>query len=257
MFYNADVYQGVPELPRGSVKFLRVFQQDAKTYSTWEKTFVFSGPAVSAVQTEAVKRIVSVVPVEEDGSAYFEAPAGESLFFQLLDEQYRALHTMRSFSGVMPGERRACVGCHEMHSTAPPGKLALAQQRPPTPLSPPPWGTESIGYERFVQPVLEQYCGECHLGDGEARKDFDLTVRPATGKFQGHFTEPYLTLIGPAAWPVPIPEHGPTGIRFGGSVSRVRAEIERDLPERPGHRRQDGDLENHASDAVPLVAKSG
>jgi len=217
VFYNADVYQGVPELPRGSVKFLRVFQQDAKTYSTWQKTFVFSGPAVSAVQTEAVKRIVSVVPVEEDGSAYFEAPAGESLFFQLLDDQYRALHTMRSFSGVMPGERRACVGCHEMHSTAPPGKLGLAQQRPPTRLTPPPWGSESIGYKRFVQPVLEQYCGECHLDDGEARKDFDLTVRPATGKFQGHFTEPYLTLIGPAAWPVAIPNTGQPGYGLAGA----------------------------------------
>jgi len=216
-FYTADVYQGVPDLPRGSVKFLRVFQQDAKTYSTWEKQFVFSGPAVSAVQTEAVKRIVSVVPVEEDGSAYFEAPAGESLFFQLLDEQYRALHTMRSFSGVMPGERRACVGCHEMHSTAPPGNLALAQQRPPTGLTPPPWGTESVGYERFVQPVLAQYCGECHLGDGKARKDFDLTVRSATGKFQGHFTEPYLTLIGPAAWPEAIPNTGQLGYGLAGA----------------------------------------
>lgn len=217
VFYTADVYQGVPELPRGSVKFLRVFQQDAKTYSTWQKTFVYSGPAVSAVQTEAVKRIVSVVPVEEDGSAYFEAPAGESLFFQLLDDQYRAVHTMRSFSGVMPGERRACVGCHEMHSTAPANRLALAQLRPPTPLSPPPWGTESIGYERFVQPVLEQYCGECHLGDGEARKDFDLTMRPAAGEFQGHFTEPYLTLIGPAAWPVPIPDTGQPGYGLAGA----------------------------------------
>lgn len=217
VFYNADVYQGVPELPRGSVKFLRVYQQDAKTYSTWHKTFVFSGPAVSAVQTEAVKRIVSVVPVEDDGSAYFVAPAGESLFFQLLDDQYRALHTMRSFSGVMPGERRACVGCHEMHSTAPANRLGLAQLRPPTPLSPPPWGTESIGYERFVQPVLEQYCGECHLGNGEARKDFDLTVRPATGEFHGHFTEPYLTLIGPAAWPVPIPDTGQPGYGLAGA----------------------------------------
>ncbi len=217
VFYNADVYQGVPELPRGSVKFLRVFQQDAKTYSTWEKQFVFSGPAVSAVQTEAVKRIVSVVPVEEDGSAYFEAPAGEALFFQLLDDQYRALHTMRSFSGVMPGERRACVGCHEMHSTAPPGKPGSASQRPPTPLSLPPWGTESVGYKRFVQPVLERYCGECHLGDGEARQDFDLTVRPATGEFHGHFTEPYLTLIGPAAWPVRIPDTGQAGYGLAGA----------------------------------------
>ena len=83
MFYNADVYQGVPDVPRGSVKFLRVFQQDAKTYSTWQKTFVFSGPAVSAVQTEAVKRIISVVPVEPDGSAYFEVPAMRSLLFAI------------------------------------------------------------------------------------------------------------------------------------------------------------------------------
>ncbi|NQT36242.1 MAG: hypothetical protein HQ581_02070 [Planctomycetes bacterium] len=217
LFYSADVCQGVSELPRGSVKYLRVFQQDAKTYSTWEKQFVFSGPAVSAVQSEAVKRIVSVVPVEADGSVYFEAPAGESLFFQLLDGQYRALHTMRSFSGVMPGERRGCVGCHKMHSNSPPRKPGVAMGRSPTKLSPPPWGTESIGYGRFVQPVLEQYCGECHLGDGKARKDFDLTERPATGKFQGHFTEPYLTLIGPAAWPVPIPDTGQPGYGLAGA----------------------------------------
>ncbi|KPK48024.1 MAG: hypothetical protein AMK72_07610, partial [Planctomycetes bacterium SM23_25] len=99
--YSADIYQGVPELPRGSVKYLRVFQQDAKTYSTWFKTFVFSGPPVSAVQSEAVKRIVSTVPVEADGSVYFEAPAGKALFFQLLDEHGRALHTMRSFVGLL------------------------------------------------------------------------------------------------------------------------------------------------------------
>jgi len=217
VFYSADVYQGVPDLPRGSVKYLRVFQQDAKTYSTWNKTFVFSGPAVSAVQTEAVKRIVSVVPVEADGSVYFKAPAGESLFFQLLDDRYRALHTMRSFAGVLPGERRGCVGCHEMHSTAPPSRFGLAQQRPPTELIPPPWGTESIGYQRFVQGVLDRYCGECHQGDGKARKDFDLTVRPAPGAFKGHFKEPYLTLIGPAAWPVPVPDKGQPGYGIAGA----------------------------------------
>ena len=217
VFYSADVYQGVPELPRGSVKYLRVFQQDAKTYSTWNKTFAFSGPPVSAVQTEAVKRIVSVVPVEADGSVHFKAPAGESLYFQLLDEHYRALHTMRSFAGVLPGERRGCVGCHEMHSTAPPTRAGLAQRRPPTELSPPPWGTESIGYQRFVQPVLDRYCGKCHQGDGDARKDCDLTVRPAPGAFQTHFKEPYLTLIGPAAWPVPVPNNGQAGYGIAGA----------------------------------------
>jgi len=216
VFYNADVYQGVPELPHDSARYLRVFQQDPKTYSTWHKTFVFSGPAVSAVQTEAVKRIVTVVPVESDGSVYFEAPAGEALFFQLLDEQYRALHTMRSFTGVMPGERRSCIGCHEMQGTAPP-QSGLAQQRPPTPLTPPPWSDESIGYERFVQPVLDRYCGRCHQGDGKGRKNFDLTLRPAPGVFAGHFKEPYLTLIGPAAWPRPAPGKGRPGYGFAGA----------------------------------------
>jgi len=216
-FYNVDVYQGVPELPRGSVKYLRVFQQDAKTYSTWKKTFAFSGPPVSAVQTEAVKRIVSVVPVESDGSVYFEAPAGESLYFQLLDDRYRALHTMRSFTGALPGESRSCVGCHKMHSTAPPNRPGLAARRPATAISPPPWGNETIGYERFVQPVLDRYCGECHQGEAKARKDCDLTLRPATGVFKEHFKEPYLTLIGPAAWPVPVSAKDRPGYGLAGA----------------------------------------
>lgn len=196
VFYSADVYQGVPDLPRGSVKYLRVFQQDAKTYSTWFKTFRLSGPPVSIVQEEAVKRIVSVAPVEPDGSVYFRAPSGKSLYFQLLDEHYRALQTMRSFTWAMPGEQRGCVGCHEMHSTTPPMKQGLALGRSPTDASPPPWGAESIGYERFAQPVLDRYCGECHQGDGEARKDLDLTLRPGMDVFK----EPYLTLVGDAVW---------------------------------------------------------
>ena len=217
VFYSGDVCQGVPDLERGRVKYLRVFQQDAKTYSTWQKIFAFSGPAVSAVQSEAVKRIVSTVPVEPDGSVYFEVPAGQALYFQLLDEHYRALHTMRSFTGVLPGERRGCVGCHSMHTIAPPNQPGLASRRPPTALNPPPWGAESIGYERFVQPVLDRYCGKCHQGEGEARQKLDLTLRPAAGDFR-LFKEPYLTLIGPAAWPVPVPKTGQPGYGIAGAI---------------------------------------
>lgn len=218
LFYNLDVYQGLPELPRGSVKYLRVFHQADSPYSTWKKLFAFSGPVISAVQSEAVKRIVSVVPVEKDGSVFFEAPAGKALFFQLLDEHYQALHTMRSFTGIMPGERRGCVGCHESRSVAPLGKSSLALKRPPTKLSPPPWGMESIGYHRFVQPVLNRYCGKCHQGDGKARKVFDLTVRPAPGVFRGHFKQPYLTLLGPAAWPHPAPDADQPGFGLAGAI---------------------------------------
>jgi hypothetical protein len=225
-FYSADVYRGMPEVPRGKIKYLRVFQLDYKTYSTWEKTYRHSGPAVSIVQEEGVKRILSEVPVEDDGSVHFVAPAGYSLFFQLLDADRRCLQTMRSFTGLMPGEQRGCVGCHEQHSVTPsyghaelslshhdldgtrqPGAapLAKALQRPPTELSPPPWGTESISYERFVQPVLDQYCVACHRGQTPGSHEPDLRLRPGHGPFR----EPYLTMIGPAAWGHSVPADRP------------------------------------------------
>lgn len=201
VLFSADVCQGVPDLPRGAVKYLRVFQPDYKTYSTWEKTYRHSGPTVSIVQEDTVKRILGEVPVEADGSVNFEVPAGQAIYFQLLDGQHRCLQTMRSFTGVMPGEVRGCVGCHESHSTPAPGTpvMATALRRKPSPITPPPWGSESIGYERFVQPVLDQYCGKCHQGEGKAREKLDLTLRPGDGPFK----EPYLTLVGEAGWGSP------------------------------------------------------
>ncbi len=65
--------------------------------------------------------------------------------------------------------------------------------------------------------MLDRYCGKCHQGDGKARKDFDLTLRPASGIFKGHFKEPYLTLIGPAAWPTPVPGEGQPGYGLAGA----------------------------------------
>ncbi len=216
VFYCSDVYEGVPDLPRGSVKFLRVFQLDYKTYTTWKKTYRHSGPAVSIVQEEGVKRILSEVPVESDGSAYFKVPPGRALYFQLLDEHRRCLQIMRSFAGLMPGEMRGCVGCHESHSTAPARNTGLALRRPPHELTPPPWGEESISFERFVQPVLDRYCGECHQGDGdpEARKQLDLTLRPGVDVFK----EPYLTLVGPAGWGNPFAKKNQPGCGIAGAI---------------------------------------
>jgi len=122
----------------------------------------------------------------------------------------------------MPGEQRGCVGCHESHSATPPWKSGLAFRRSPTELTPPPWGAESISYERFAQPVLDRYCGKCHQGEGKARKKLDMTLRP------GHsvFKEPYLTLVGPAggyealvgSWGNPVPDTGQPGYGFAGAI---------------------------------------
>jgi len=223
VFYSADVYQGMTGVPRGTVKYLRVFQQDYKTYSTWNKTYRHSGPTVSIVQEEGVKRILSEVPVERDGSVYFKAPAGVSLYFQLLDAQRRCVQTMRSFTGLMPGERRGCVGCHELHSTATLRQGGLALQRPPSELSPPPWGTESIGFERFVQPVLDRYCVKCHQGKDPGPAEPNLALRPGHGPFR----EPYLTLVGPAGWGNPVGTGRP-GYGIAGAIPVETAYGQRD-----------------------------
>ena len=205
VLFSTNVRQNVPGLNAAKVKHLRVIQMDSRTYSLWTRDGRFSGPVVSALQDDGVKRILGTVPVEADGSVHFNVPPGAALHFQLLDEHYRAVQTMRSFVGVMPGEERGCVGCHELHTVTPLNRRGTALRREPSDPQPPPWGTESISYKRMVQPVLDRYCGKCHQGDGKGRKKLDLTLRSG----RGIFAEPYLTLVGPVGFGLNRKPHTP------------------------------------------------
>ncbi len=212
VIYSANVYYGAPPEIRDKARFLRVLNIEHKTYTYWHRRpYLSTGPVVSAVQSEGVKHIFGTVPIEKDGSVAFEAPAGFPLHFQLLDEEYRAMQTMRSFTGVMPGEQRGCLGCHESHSRTPSfeAQPTLALRAGPRTIDPPPWGDASISFPRFVQPVLDQYCGKCHQGDGEGRKVVDFTDRPGFLIF----SEPYMLLTGRPAWgrPYELPENPPPG----------------------------------------------
>jgi len=180
VMYSNDVYQGVPEKLRGLAKYLRVFRMEHKTYTYWHlRAWEHSGPVISGVQADAVKWILGTVPIEADGSVSFRAPSGVPLYFQLLDEDYRALQTMRSFTGVMPGERRGCLGCHERSIAAPAvGRPSIAGSKPPRDITPPPWGVDSVSFPRYVRPALDRYCGACHQGEGAARETLDMTPRP-------------------------------------------------------------------------------
>ena len=198
VIFSNNVYQGAPAGLQGKAKFLRVIHIEPKTYTYWNKRpYLSTGPVVSAVQSEGVKRVLGTVPIEADGSVAFHAPSGMSLHFQLLDERQRALQTMRSFASVMPGEYHGCLGCHESHSKAPAGDThSLAFAKPPRDIAPPPWSDTTVSYPRYVRPVLDRYCARCHEGDGKARKTLDFTFRPGFMDWD----ETYYTLIGKPTW---------------------------------------------------------
>jgi hypothetical protein len=199
IIYSNNVYEGAPAELKDKAKYLRIWSIDHKTYTYWfKRNYVSSGPEISAVQSEGIKKIIGTVPIESDGSVNFVAPSGIALHFQLLDENQRALQTMKSFTGVQPGEPRGCLGCHESHTrTINVTQMGKALQRSPSTIKPVPWEDISVGYERYVQPALDKYCIKCHQSpEQEGYKKFNATLRQG---FLG-FKEPYMTLLGSPTW---------------------------------------------------------
>ncbi|MBI3921989.1 MAG: hypothetical protein HY318_11280, partial [Armatimonadetes bacterium] len=117
-----------------------------------------------------------IVPVEEDGSANFYAPAEKQLYFQVLDKDFNELQRMRSVVHLQPGETRTCVGCHEGRHVSPPDHKAMALRRPPNNLQPPSWGAGAFSYQKVVQPVLDGKCVSCHNPQGQSKLDLTATL---------------------------------------------------------------------------------
>ena len=118
--------------------------------------------------TFTLERILGTVPVDPDGSAYFEAPALRSLFFVALDENGRAVKRMQSFTTVQPGETLGCLGCHEERTASvPPARFPSAATRHPGTIEPFRDVPDLPDYTRDIQPVLDHNCVRCH--DDEQR----------------------------------------------------------------------------------------
>ncbi len=114
--------------------------------------------------TFTLERILGTVPVEPDGSAYFEVPAMRSVFFVALDEKDMAVKRMQSFTSVQPGEMMSCVGCHEHRSQTPRADFysTLAVRKPAAQIQPIRDAPEVFDFPRDVQPVLNALCTDCH-----------------------------------------------------------------------------------------------
>ena len=195
-YFVQDVYQSNVELTPGAVKGLRILQVLPKT------TPNANNPPVGLANASPGKQVLGTVPVEEDGSAFFRAPAGIPLSFQVLDGRGQAIHTMRSITYLQPGERASCVGCHEDRMTAPPHAPAgLALRRAPSIIQPGPDGSKPLSFPILVQPVLDRLCVSCH-GDDQV-DSLDRQPLNLTGAPEGHYTKSYAALakrVPHSAW---------------------------------------------------------
>jgi hypothetical protein len=182
-----DIYHGMEGIERGEVKWIRVLEQLPRPWAcrrTWSPSMGHTS-LISHRTALAAKAMHGVVPVYEDGSAHFFVPANRNIYFEALDENFMELQRERTYVNYLPGERRACVGCHETPNDTPPSQLGvpMAMKKPPVMAVPQPGdktAARPLHYPSDVQPVLDRHCIRCHGADNPAAK-LDLTGELTTG----------------------------------------------------------------------------
>ncbi len=223
--YVQDVYYGpsAEGIERGTVKKLRVVKLFYKPATIgaggWAPNRKDVGPGrpyggygwhsvlpagVGSASFDA-KEILGEAVVHPDGSAMFEVPAREPVYFQLVDADGLVVQTMRSWATLMPNENFSCVGCHEENEAAPLSNAhkTIAMQHPPQKLQPIPQLTGApFSYPKTVQPILDRRCTACHA-PGQKAEAIDLTGTLVSDNLQDRgtnstrrkFNQSYLTLL--------------------------------------------------------------
>jgi formylglycine-generating enzyme required for sulfatase activity len=187
--YIQDIYEGpgLAGVPRGEVDAIRIFTYGYAYRDTG------SHDALAIEGGWDTKRVLGTVPVEEDGSVMVNIPHNMPLSLQPLDKDGRAMQVMRSWLTAQPGERLACIGCHESSNTAPIPRSTLASRMAPKKLT--PWSKVgkpyNYGFKREIQPILDRYCVGCHDGS-QGSLNFKDTTEQNFGK--ARFSTSYLAL---------------------------------------------------------------
>lgn len=199
-FFLQNVYESWPTEIPAKIKSLRIVQVLPKT------TPNANSPMVGAANASPGKQVLGTVPVEEDGSAFFEAPAKTPILFQALDENGRTVQGMRSLVYLQPGETAGCVGCHENRMGTATTVKTIASTKKPATIQPGPDGSKPLSYPILVQPVLDAKCVSCHNAE-KTEGGVNLT-----GEIDGAYTKSYNALVGLAnytAWGLPEGNYEP------------------------------------------------
>lgn len=159
--FVGDVYRGrgMDGVQRGDIRSLLVLESLPKPIN-----FTGGMDPLSYGGTFTLERVLGTVPVERDGSAYFQVPALRSLFFVALDASGRSVKRMQSFVTAQPGEVTGCVGCHEPRTQALPVDQGptLATRRGASRIQPFPEVPDVLDFPRDIQPILDTLCLDCH-----------------------------------------------------------------------------------------------
>ena len=181
LLMDAHLGRRMDGVAKGEIKQLLVMESLPKpiNYTGGMEPLSYGG-------TFTLERVLGTVPVEEDGSSYFEVPAMRSVFFVALDANGRAVKRMQSFTGVQPGETLGCIGCHEHRSSAPPSSgatMPLAAKRPPDVITPFGNVPDILDFPRDIQPILDRHCVSCHHSD---RADGGVILSGDRGPLYSH-----------------------------------------------------------------------
>jgi hypothetical protein len=177
--------------------------------------------------TFTLEHILGTVPVEPDGSAYFQVPALRSVFFVALDANDLAVKRMQSFVTVQPGEMTSCIGCHEHRVQAPQNNLsglaAMAVRRAPSRIEPIRDVPELFDFPRDVQPVLDALCVGCHGYDKTAAGGPRAGRLILSGDRGPMFSHSYymLTIAGLFSDGRNLPQSNYAPRRLGSSASKI------------------------------------
>jgi len=172
-----DVYDSRRPMPKGmKITHLRIWQVLPKMTPNADN------PRIGMGSQKPAKICLGTVPVEDDGSAYWEQPVGVPTLFHALDETGAAVQGMRSVTYVHPGETLLCNGCHDQRVRTPKrARFPKAMSREPSKIAPEMDGTNPFNFPRLVQPVLDAKCVTCHQ---EQRKKGKKSPDLARGNYQ-------------------------------------------------------------------------
>ncbi|MBN1347094.1 MAG: hypothetical protein JXQ73_30665 [Phycisphaerae bacterium] len=187
-----NIYEADLPWPQGTrIKWLRVTQNIVKPNHTMDN------PRIGYGDENCPRIPLGIVPVEPDGSAYFEAPVEKELIFQALDENFMAIQSMKSVAYVHPGEQLTCVGCHEHKMRTPPAidHPPMALRREPSRLMAEVEPIEPVNFHRLVKPIFEGKCVQCHRKEKKGPTDMSYkALEPYAfywaGGFLGHWIDP-------------------------------------------------------------------